>query len=136
MGPIAVAPHLAPFLPGHPLAKVGGERSAGAISAAPWGSASILTISYAYIAMMGSAGLKRATQIAILNANYMATRLSAHFPLLYKGRKGRVGHEFILDLRAFEKSAGVLAEDIGQQVSDAQRRFRDAWLGSGARNAF
>jgi glycine dehydrogenase len=118
MGPIAVAPHLVPFLPGHPLAKVGGERSAGAISAAPWGSASILTISYAYIAMMGSAGLKRATELAILNANYMAARLTGHFPLLYKGKRGRVGHEFILDLRAFEKSAGVLAEDIAKRLMD------------------
>jgi glycine dehydrogenase len=114
MGPIGVAPHLVPHLPGHPLAADG----SGAVSAAPFGSASILPISFAYIAMMGGPGLTRATQLAILNANYMAARLEPHFPVLYKGAKGRVAHEFILDCRPFKKSAGIEAEDIAKRLMD------------------
>ncbi|HVF58617.1 MAG TPA: glycine dehydrogenase (aminomethyl-transferring), partial [Thermoanaerobaculia bacterium] len=118
MGPICVAPHLAPFLPGHPLAKADGERAIGPVAAAPWGSASILTISWAYIALMGAAGLTRATEVAILNANYMAARLGEHYPLLYAGRRGRVAHEFILDLRPFKATAGVEAEDVAKRLMD------------------
>ena len=89
MGPIGVAAHLAPFLPGHPVVKCGGDKAIGAISAAPWGSASILPIPYIYIKLMGAEGLTRATQVAILNANYIAKRLEPHYPILYKGRSGR-----------------------------------------------
>ncbi len=118
MGPIAVAEHLAPFLPGHPLVAVGGARAIGAVSAAPWGSAGILPISFAYIEMMGGSGLTLATEVAILSANYMARRLAAHYPLLYSGEHGMVAHEFILDLRPFEKSAGVSGEDVAKRLID------------------
>jgi glycine dehydrogenase len=118
MGPIGVAPHLVPFLPGHPLVAVGGAQAVGAISAAPWGSASILTIPWVYIALMGASGLERATKIAILNANYMAARLESHYPVLYKGARGRVAHEFIIDFRPFETSAGVLVEDVAKRLMD------------------
>ncbi len=118
MGPICVAAHLAPFLPGHPLIPTGGGEAIGPISAAPWGSAGILPISWAYIALMGSAGLTRATEIAILNANYMAARLRQHYPLLYAGRRGRVAHELILDLRPFKTTAGVEAEDVAKRLMD------------------
>jgi glycine dehydrogenase len=117
MGPIAVARHLAPYLPGHPLADAG-TQPVGPVSAAPWGSASILPISFAYIAMMGSEGLRRATQVAILNANYMAARLEPHYPVLYKGAKGRVAHELILDCRGFKKTGGIEAEDIAKRLMD------------------
>ena len=116
MGPIAVAAHLAPYLPGHPLATV--TDGVGPVSAAPYGSPSILPISFAYIAMMGGDGLTLATQIAILNANYMAKRLEEHFPVLYRGARGRVAHEFILDCRPFKKSAGIEAEDIAKRLMD------------------
>jgi len=118
MGPIAVAPHLAPFLPGHPVVATGGAQAIGPVAAAPWGSASILTISWAYIALMGSAGLTRASEVAILNANYMAARLSPHYPVLYSGERGRVAHEFILDLRPFKASAGIEAEDVAKRLMD------------------
>ncbi len=118
MGPICCGAHLAPFLPGHPVVKVGGERASGAVSAAPWGSASILPISHVYIALMGAQGLKRATEIAILNANYMAKRLEKHYAIVYSGAKGRVAHEFIIDLRPFEKSAHVLGEDVAKRLMD------------------
>ncbi|HZX42121.1 MAG TPA: aminotransferase class V-fold PLP-dependent enzyme, partial [Myxococcaceae bacterium] len=95
MGPICVASHLAPFLSGHPLVRTGGAQATGPVSAAPWGSASILVISYAYIRMMGPEGLTRATEVAILNANYIADRLAEHFPVLYRGARGRVAHECI-----------------------------------------
>ncbi len=117
MGPIGVAAHLAPFLPGHPFAKVGGEKAIGPVSAAPFGSPAILPISWSYIRMMGPDGLTDATRIAILNANYMAKRLEAHYPVLYKGEKGRVAHEFILDCRPL-KSAGIEAEDIAKRLMD------------------
>ena len=118
MGPICVAPHLAPFLPGHPVIPTGGNEGIGPVSAAPWGSASILPISWAYIALMGSAGLTRATEVAILNANYMAARLGKHYPVLYSGGKGRVAHEFILDLRPFKTTAGIEAEDVAKRLMD------------------
>jgi glycine dehydrogenase len=118
MGPIAVAAHLAPFLPGHPVTAQGGERSLGTVSAAPCGSASILTISWVYIALMGAAGLTRASQVAILNANYMAARLGGHYPVVYRGANGRVAHEFIIDLRPFKASAGVEAEDVAKRLMD------------------
>ena len=117
MGPIAVAKHLAPYLPGHPLA-ASGTQAVGPVSAAPWGSASILPISFAYIAMMGEAGLRRATEVAILNANYIAKRLGEHYPVLYTGRNGRVAHELILDCRGFKKTAGIEAEDIAKRLMD------------------
>ena len=116
MGPIGVAKHLAPFLPGHPLAT--GEQAVGPVSAAPWGSASILPISFAYIAMMGEAGLRRATEVAILNANYIAHRLGAHYPVLYTGQNGRVAHELILDCRGFKKTAGIEGEDVAKRLMD------------------
>src|SRR6516225_9871942 len=118
MGPICVAAHLAPFLPGHPAVKVGGAQGTGPISAAPWGSASILVISYAYIRMMGAAGLTRATEVAILAANYIATRLEDHFPVLYRGGRGRVAHECILDLRALKRSAGIEVDDVAKRLID------------------
>ncbi len=117
-GPIAVARHLAPFLPGHPLVETGGERGIGAISAAPFGSASILPISWTYIALMGAAGLRRASEVAILAANYMMARLAPHYPVLYTGERGRVAHEFILDLRPFEKTAGIKVEDVAKRLMD------------------
>jgi glycine dehydrogenase len=117
MGPIAVAAHLAPYLPGHPLA-LPDSQPVGPVSAAPWGSASILPISFAYIAMMGGEGLRRATEVAILNANYIAHRLGDHFPVLYRGAHGRVAHELIADCRPFKKSAGVEAEDIAKRLMD------------------
>ncbi len=118
MGPIGVAAHLAPFLPGHPVVKTGGEQAIGAISAAPYGSASILPISYMYIGLMGSAGLRQATEVAILNANYMAARLKDHYPILYTGESGRVAHEFIVDLRPITAASGVEAEDVAKRLID------------------
>jgi len=120
MGPIGVAEHLAPFLPGHPVLQPesAGSRAIGAIAAAPYGSPAILTISYAYIAMMGAAGLARATQVAILNANYMAQRLAGAYDLLFAGKNGRVAHEFILDLRPFDKSAGIKSDDVAKRLMD------------------
>ena len=118
MGPIGVAEHLAPFLPGHPVVPVGGEQAVGAVAAAPWGSPSILTISWVYIALMGAEGLRRASEVAILNANYMARRLETHYPVLYRGERGMCAHEFILDLRPFETSAGVSGEDVAKRLMD------------------
>ncbi|MDX2197444.1 MAG: aminomethyl-transferring glycine dehydrogenase [Phycisphaerae bacterium] len=128
MGPIGVASHLAPFLPGHPVispfgdaplkAGAAGSKAIGPVSAAPWGSASILPISWVYIAMMGGAGLRKATEIAILNANYMAAKLRGHYPVLYTGKSGRVAHEFILDLREFKKTASIEPEDIAKRLID------------------
>jgi glycine dehydrogenase len=118
MGPIGVAKHLVPFLPSHPVVRVGGKEGVGAVSAAPWGSASILPISYMYIKMMGGDGLTLATKIAILNANYIAKRLEGHYEVLYKGTKGRVAHECILDTRPLKASAGVEVEDIAKRLMD------------------
>ncbi len=116
MGPIGVAKHLTPFLPSHPLIKTGG--STGAVSAAPWGSASILLISYAYIKMLGAKGVTDATRYAILNANYIKARLESFYPVLYVGTKGRVAHEMILDCRPFKLSAGIEVEDIAKRLMD------------------
>jgi glycine dehydrogenase len=118
MGPIGVAAHLAPYLPSHPLVKVGGAQGIGAISAAPWGSTSILPISWMYIVMMGGAGLKLATQVAILSANYIAKRLEGKYPVLYTGNRGLVAHECILDLRGFKKTANIDVDDIAKRLID------------------
>jgi glycine dehydrogenase len=121
MGPIGVAKHLVPFLPSHPLLREGSALSkdqVGAVSAAPFGSASILPISYAYIRMMGPQGLKRATEVAILNANYMAKRLEPHYPILYRGERGRIAHECIIDLRGLKAQAGVEVEDVAKRLMD------------------
>ncbi|HET6798616.1 MAG TPA: aminomethyl-transferring glycine dehydrogenase [Gemmatimonadales bacterium] len=118
MGPIGVAAHLVPFLPGHPIVDLDHPAACGTISAAPWGSAAILPISWAYIALMGYDGLTEATQIAILNANYVARRLSEHYPLLYSGRNGLIAHECIIDTRPFKASAGVDVEDIAKRIID------------------
>jgi glycine dehydrogenase len=117
MGPICVAEHLALFLPGHPTMEAESSESMGPVSAAAWGSASILPISYAYIAMMGAGGLRRATELAILNANYMAKRLEDHFDVLFRGPNGRVAHEFVLDLRPF-KVHGIDVEDVAKRLMD------------------
>jgi glycine dehydrogenase len=118
MGPIGVKAHLAPFLPGHPLTDGATPAAVGAVSAAPFGSASILTISYIYILMMSGEGLTRATEVAILNANYIATKLESFFPVLYKNAKGRVAHECIVDPRALKATAGVTVDDIAKRLID------------------
>src|SRR5512146_503489 len=118
MGPIGVARHLIEFLPTNPIVHVGGSHSAGAVSAAPWGSSSILPISMMYIDMMGGEGLTYATKLAILNANYVAKRLEPHYPVLYKGTNGTIAHECIVDPRAVKTSAGVEAEDIAKRLMD------------------
>jgi len=118
MGPIGVAAHLAPFLPGHPVTNLGGKESIGPIAAAPYGSPSILTVSWVYVALMGGDGLTKATQVAILNANYMAKRLEKDFPIVYTGKNGLVAHEFILDLRQFKENAGVEAMDVAKRLMD------------------
>jgi glycine dehydrogenase len=118
MGPIGVAKHLVSFLPGHPVVQLHGRHEVGAISAAPWGSASILPISYAYIRLMGGEGLEYATKIAILNANYIAKRLDPHFPVLYKGAHGTVAHECIVDTRVVKQSSAVDVEDIAKRLMD------------------
>ncbi len=117
MGPIGVAQHLAPFLPGHSVVSIGGDKSIPAVSAAPWGSASILLISHAYIAMMGPDGLQHATEYAILNANYIKARLEGHYPVLYSGANGRCAHEMILDCRSF-KHFGIEVTDIAKRLMD------------------
>jgi glycine dehydrogenase len=117
MGPIGVAKHLAPFLPGHPLVKVGGEQAIPPVSAAPWGSASILLISYGYIRMLGAEGVTDATRFAILNANYIKSRLEKHYDVLYTRENGRVAHEMIFDLRAF-KARGVEEGDVAKRLMD------------------
>jgi glycine dehydrogenase len=123
MGPICVAKHLAPFLPGHPALDRGPKtgvkgQAVGAVSAAPYGSPSILPISWMYIALLGAQGLRRASEVAILNANYMAARLKDHYPVVFTGRNGRVAHEFILDCRSVEHSAGVKVEDVAKRLMD------------------
>ncbi len=123
MGPIGVKTHLAPYLPDHPVVAgvnplANKHGTIGTVSAAPWGSASILTISWAYIAMMGSAGLRDATVMAILNANYLASRLSAHYPILYTGKNGLVAHECIIDLRQIKESSGISVDDVAKRLID------------------
>jgi len=117
MGPIGVAAHLAPYLPGHPLVAVGGTKAIPAVSAAPWGSASILLISYGYVRMLGAQGMTDATRHAILNANYVKARLEPHYPVLYARENGRVAHELIFDLRAF-KAKGVDEIDVAKRLMD------------------
>ena len=118
MGPICVAEHLAPFLPSHPLVPTGGSKGIDAISAAPFGSASILLISWAYIRMLGGAGLKESTNVALLNANYMANRLAGHYTLRYKNNNGRVAHELLIDLAEFDKVAGLKVTDFAKRLQD------------------
>jgi glycine dehydrogenase len=118
MGPIGVAKHLVPFLPGHPVVPIGTPTASGAVSSAPWGSASILPISYVYIRMMGGEGLTLATKMAILNANYIAKKLDPHYPVLYKGKNGTVAHECIIDPRGLKSATGVEVEDIAKRLMD------------------
>jgi len=118
VGPIGVAKHLTRFLPGHPVIPTSGAKALGPVSAAPWGSPSILPISYVYIRLLGDEGLTRATEVAMLNANYMAKRLAGHFPVLYTGDKGLCAHEFILDLRPLEAESHVTAEDVAKRLMD------------------
>ena len=118
VGPIGVKEHLAPFLPGHPLVPTGGSKAIEPVSGAPWGSASILPISWAYIKMMGSRGLTHASKITILNANYLQSRLKPHYKILYTNNAGRCAHEFILDARPFRDSAGIEAIDIAKRLQD------------------
>ena len=117
MGPIGVAQHLVPFLPGHPVVDIEAGKSIHAVSSAPWGSASILLISHAYVAMMGGEGLTNATRYAILNANYIKSRLETHYPVLYAGSLGRCAHEMILDCRSF-KNFGIEVTDIAKRLMD------------------
>ncbi len=118
MGPIGVAKHLAPFLPGHPVVKTGGSRAIPALSAAPWGSADILLISYAYIRMLGADGMADATRFAILNANYIKARLEKHYPVLYTRKNGRVAHEMIFDLRQLKHASGIEETDVAKRLMD------------------
>jgi glycine dehydrogenase len=118
MGPICVAEHLVPFLPGHPVVRTGGEQAIGPVAAAPFGSANILLISWAYIRMLGAAGLTRASEVAILSANYMAKRLEHEFDVLYRGKNGRVAHEFIVDLRPFKRTTGIAEIDVAKRLMD------------------
>lgn len=118
VGPIGVAEHLAPFLPGHSVIPTGGSQAVSEVSAAPWGSASICVISWMYLRMMGPDGLVAASALAILNANYIAKRLESHFPVLYKGEQGTVAHECILDLREWKSRAGIEVEDVAKRLMD------------------
>ena len=118
MGPICVNDKLKPFLPGHPVIKTGGEQAVSAVSAAPWGSALILLISYAYIKMLGGKGLTDSTRYAILNANYIRAKLEKHYPILYVGSEGMVAHEMILDCRDFKRTAGIDVSDIAKRLMD------------------
>src|SRR3954452_328121 len=118
MGPIGVAAHLAPYLPGHPLVKTGGSQAIHALAAAPWSSASILLISYAYIRMLGGNGMTEATRYAILNANYIKSRLEKHYPVLYTRANGRVAHEMIFDLRPLKQASGIDETDVAKRLMD------------------
>lgn len=118
VGPICVAGNLVPYLPGHPLVKTGGTKAIHAVASAPWSSANVTLISYAYIAMMGGEGLTDATRYAILNANYLKAKLEPHFPVLYTGANGRVAHEFILSMKQFKTECGVEVEDISKRLMD------------------
>jgi glycine dehydrogenase len=118
VGPICVASHLAPFLPGHPIIWTGGEKAISSVSATPWGSPSICLISYGVIKMLGLEGLTEVTRYAILNANYIKARLEKYYPVLYKGKNGHVGHELIFDLRPFKKEAGIEVDDVAKRLMD------------------
>jgi glycine dehydrogenase len=118
VGPICVTAALAPFLPGHPVIPVGGAKAIGPVASAPWGSASILLISWAYVALLGRSGVRRATEVALLNANYMAKLLEGHYDVLFQGKNGRVAHEFILDVRPLRKVSGITEEDVAKRLMD------------------
>ncbi len=118
VGPVAVTKELQPFLPGNAVIQTGGTKAINGISAAPWGSASILAISYAFIKLMGAEGMTEATKVAILNANYLKKRLEEHYPILYTGMNGRAAHEFIVDIRPFKKSAGIDSTDVAKRLMD------------------
>lgn len=118
LSPVCVAAHLAPFLPSHPISVTGGENAIDAVSAAPFGSASILLISWAYIRMLGGKGLTDSSKIALLNANYMASRLEGHYNLRYKNDHGRVAHELLIDLAEFDKAAGLKVADFAKRLQD------------------
>ena len=118
VGPICVTAALTPFLPGHPVVPVGGAKAIGPVASAPWGSAGVLLISWAYIALLGRSGVRRATEVALLNANYMAKRLESHYDVLFRGKNGRVAHEFILDVRPLRKVAGITEEDVAKRLMD------------------
>jgi glycine dehydrogenase len=118
VGPIGVAKHLVQFLPTHPVVPIGSAKAIGPVAAGPWGSASILAISWVYIRMMGAEGLKHATEVAILNANYMAKRLEPFYPIVYKGMNGRVAHEFIIDLKPIKTLADIEVEDVAKRLMD------------------
>jgi glycine dehydrogenase len=118
MGPIAVKKHLKPFLPGHPVVKIGNTKNITAVSAAPYGSSSVLPISYAYIKMLGTEGLKDSTKVAILNANYLKARLEEYYPVLYSGKNGFVAHELIFDCRQFKAATNIEVEDIAKRLMD------------------
>jgi glycine dehydrogenase len=118
MGPIAVASHLTPYLPGHPVVSTGGERAIAAVAGAPWGSAGVLMISYAFIRMLGGEGLSEMARYAILSANYVKARLESHYDILYTSVNRRVAHEMILDLRPFKDSAGIDEQDLAKRLID------------------
>jgi glycine dehydrogenase len=118
MGPIAVAPHLQPFLPSHPVIATGGPEAIAPVSAAPWGSASILLISYGYLRLLGASGATMATKVAMLNANYIKARLERAYPVLYSGAGGRVAHELIFDLRPFKPQTGIDEQDVAKRLMD------------------
>jgi hypothetical protein len=140
MGPICVAEHLAPFLPTHPIIPTGGAEAINAVAAAPYGSASILLISWAYIKMLGGTGLSHSSFVALLNANYIASRLKGYYTLKYKNEKGRVAHELLIDMAEFEKSAGLKVTDFAKRLqvgfceihylASNIRRFVGLWLPS------
>ncbi len=118
VGPIGVASHLLPFLPGHPLQSCGGDQAIQAVSAAPWGSAGILPISWMYLRLMGPFGLRQATAVALLSANYLASRLDVHYPVLFRGENGLVAHECILDLRGLKRTSGLEVDDLAKRLMD------------------
>ncbi|NNG26107.1 MAG: glycine dehydrogenase (aminomethyl-transferring), partial [Ignavibacteriaceae bacterium] len=118
VGPIAVAKHLVPFLPGNPVVNLGTEKSITAVTSAPWGSADVLLISYAYIKLMGSKGLTEASKAAIVSANYMMAKLNSVYTVLYAGTRGRIAHELIFDMREFKHTANVEVEDIAKRLMD------------------
>jgi glycine dehydrogenase len=118
VGPIGVKKHLGPFLPGHPITPTGGDHAIGPVSAAAWGSASILPISWAYLQMMGDEGIRKATQLALLNANYMMYRLKDHYEILFTNKEGKCAHEFIVDCRPFAEKSGIEAIDIAKRLHD------------------
>ena len=124
MGPICVAAHLAPYLPGHVLVTTSGAKAIPAVSAAPWGSASILLISYAYIRMLGARGMIDATRYAILNANYIKARLAPHYPVLYTRANGRVAHEMIFDVRPLKQASGIDETESAKVTHAASRRTK------------